>query len=61
MIHNYDTDKQELILAWNNRDSAEFMKHYWQGMADAEARLKGELMQAFDPDWEEKTDGWFNQ
>ena len=28
----------------------EYMKHYRQGLADAEAKRKGELMQAFDPD-----------
>ena len=35
----------------------EYMKHYRQGLADAEAKRKGELMQAFDPDRKEKTDG----
>lgn len=28
----------------------EYMKHYRQGLTDAEAKRKGELIQVFDPD-----------
>ena len=42
-------DTQGLIRAWNERDTNEFMKHYRQGLHDAELKRKGELMQTFDP------------
>ena len=46
----YSMDTQSLIRAWNDRDTNELMKHYRQGLHDAELKRNGELMQAFDPD-----------
>lgn len=50
MVTNSVEDKQIMARLWNTRDTAEFMKHYRQGLHDAELKRKGELMQTFDPD-----------
>lgn len=50
MIPNYKIEEEQLLRLWNNRDSAELMRHYRQGLADARAMADGELMQAFNPD-----------
>lgn len=50
MIPSYQIEEEQLVRQWNKRDTAELMRHYKQGLLDAETMAKGELMQTFDLD-----------